>query len=148
MKLWKRAGKTENSPATTEAAVLNQNDTKLDLNSWVSVENHSGAAYKNAVLKLVAGDVNLITPGRTQPFAYTEEMRMDKGVAPQQFQEKEFFEYHIYNLQRPATLAQTKQNKFLYSKPGMLKQLKSFITKAADIVPIITALRQVREKSR
>jgi len=107
-------------------AVLNQNDTKLDLNSWVSVENNSGATYKNAVLKLVAGDVNLITPGRNQVYGYTEEMRMDKGVAPQQFQEKEFFEYHIYNLQRPATLAQNETKQISLFEAANVKATKKF----------------------
>ena len=107
-------------------AILNQNDTKLDLNSWVSVENNSGATYKNAVLKLVAGDVNLIAPGRNQVYGYTEEMRMDKGVAPQQFQEKEFFEYHIYNLQRPATLAQNETKQISLFEAANVKATKKF----------------------
>jgi hypothetical protein len=92
-------------------AVLNKDDTKLDLNSWVSVDNNSGTTYKNAKLKLVAGDVNRVQDnqrlykGRSQYDAIAME-----SSAPQ-FEEKEFFEYHIYNLQRPTTLAQneTKQ---------------------------------------
>jgi hypothetical protein len=111
-------------------AVLNQNDTKLDLNSWVSVENNSGATYKNAVLKLVAGDVNLITPGRNQVYGYTEEMRLDKGVSPQQFQEKEFFEYHIYNLQRPATLAQNETKQISLFEAANVKATKKFYYKS------------------
>lgn len=111
-------------------AVLNQNDTKLDLNSWVSVENNSGATYKNAVLKLVAGDVNLITPSRTQAFGYENEMRMDKSVAPQQFQEKEFFEYHIYNLQRPTTLAQNETKQISLFEAGNVKATKKFYYKS------------------
>lgn len=107
-------------------AVLNQNDTKLDLNSWVSVENNSGATYKNAVLKLVAGDVNLITPGRNQVYGYTEEMRMDKGASQQQFQEKELFEYHIYNLQRPTTLAQNETKQISLFEAGDVKAIKKF----------------------
>jgi hypothetical protein len=107
-------------------AVLNQNDTKLDLNSWVSVENNSGATYKNAVLKLVAGDVNLITPGRGQIYGVTDDMRMEKSVAPQQFQEKEFFEYHIYNLQRPATLAQNETKQISLFEAGDVKATKKF----------------------
>ena len=92
-------------------AVLNANDTKLDLNSWVSIDNNSGASYENATLKLVAGDINLI---RQQPQSLYDNnfARKEVGVtAVQQFVEKEFFEYHIYNLQRPTTLAnnETKQ---------------------------------------
>lgn len=107
-------------------AVLNQNDTKLDLNSWVSVENNSGATYKNAVLKLVAGDVNLIQRREQNVMFMSEEMRMDKGVAPQQFQEKEFFEYHIYNLQRPATIAQNETKQISLFEAGDVKATKKF----------------------
>ena len=92
-------------------AVLNEDDTALDLNSWVSVDNTSGATYKNAKLKLVAGDINLIQDYQIRS-GIDNIYAMDKStVSEQQFQEKEFFEYHIYNLQRPTTIAnnETKQ---------------------------------------
>ena len=34
----------------------------LDLSAWVSIINQSGATYKDAHLKLVAGDVNRVQP--------------------------------------------------------------------------------------
>lgn len=40
--------------------VVNQNDTKADLNGWVTLTNNSGTTYRNADLKLVAGDVNRV----------------------------------------------------------------------------------------
>jgi hypothetical protein len=92
-------------------AVLNKDDTKLDLNSWVSVENNSGTTYKNAKLKLVAGDVNRVQDNR-RIYKGKEQIEMlAMTAAADQFEEKEFFEYHIYNLQRPTTLSQneTKQ---------------------------------------
>lgn len=90
-------------------AVLNKNDDKLDLNSWVSVDNNSGATYKNAKLKLVAGDVNIVfQQPKRQPMMNKEFMATDSKP---QFSEGELFEYHIYNLQRPTTLndSETKQ---------------------------------------
>ncbi len=93
-------------------AVLNKDDSKLDLNSWVSVENNSGTTYKNAKLKLVAGDVHMVRPSDRYPRQYNVAMEETKMKSAQpQFKEKEFFEYHIYNLQRPTTLAnnETKQ---------------------------------------
>ena len=39
---------------------LNDKDDKADLSGWVTIDNHSGATYKNAKLKLVAGDVNRV----------------------------------------------------------------------------------------
>ena len=91
--------------------VLNEDDTKLDLNSWVSVENKSGSTYKNAKLKLVAGDVNLVKDqNRYQP-EYDRVYAAKAMPAVDQFNEKSFFEYHIYDLQRKTTLAnnETKQ---------------------------------------
>ena len=90
-------------------ALLNNDDSKIDLNCWVSIENNSGATYKNANLKLVAGDLNLVN---NTPRPTYEMQLMQKGkTASDQFKERGFFEYHIYDLQRPTTLSQneTKQ---------------------------------------
>ena len=91
--------------------VLNEDDTKLDLNSWVSVENTSGATYKNAKLKLVAGDVNLIQNNNYNQPQYDRVYAAKSMQEVDQFNEKEFFEYHIYDLQRKTTIAnnETKQ---------------------------------------
>ena len=39
---------------------LNDKDTKADLSGWVTIDNKSGATYKDAKIKLVAGDVNRV----------------------------------------------------------------------------------------
>ena len=46
-------------------AVTNRNDTKLDLNGWVTVTNNAGTTFKDAALKLVAGDKALFIQRRT-----------------------------------------------------------------------------------
>ncbi|MBN1476489.1 DUF4139 domain-containing protein [Candidatus Sumerlaeota bacterium] len=90
-------------------AVINNTDTELGLTGWVTIDNRSGATYENARLKLVAGDVN-----RAQQPPPMPEMMYARGMvtggAPQ-FEEETFFEYHLYTLQRPATVRdrQTKQ---------------------------------------
>ena len=90
---------------------LNDKDDKADLSGWVTIDNHSGATYKNAKLKLVAGDVNRVK----NEFEYKDKMmRVAEGAAKAaapQFKEDSFFEYHIYTLGRPATVKdnQTKQ---------------------------------------
>ncbi len=92
-------------------AVLNSADTKMDLNSWVSVENNSGATYENATLKLVAGDVNMIPNLPVLTGGPSAEYGNAAAFTVLQLQEKSFFEYHMYNLQRPTTIAnnETKQ---------------------------------------
>ena len=46
-------------------AIVNDEDSKLDLGGWVSINNRSGATYEEAKLKLVAGDVHTVQPERT-----------------------------------------------------------------------------------
>ena len=74
--------------------------------------NNSGVTYENAQLKLMAGDVNLIQPTKLAIYALEEKAAAkDKSDVDLSFQEKSFFEYHLYTLGRPTTLrnAETKQ---------------------------------------
>lgn len=78
-------------------AVINEDDTKTDLTSWVTLSNQCGATFKNAALKLIAGDVH-----RIQPSAYPQDAMAEGAVAMRaaapQFQEQSFAEYHLYSL--------------------------------------------------
>ena len=85
------------------------NSGVLDVGAWVSILNKSGASYEDAKLKLVAGDVERVQP-KGMPVARSRGMMAaEAGVAG--FEEKAFFEYHLYTLGRPTTLAEnaTKQ---------------------------------------
>ncbi|MGQ0522510.1 MAG: DUF4139 domain-containing protein [Betaproteobacteria bacterium] len=82
----------------------NANACKLDIGAWVSIVNQSGAAYPEAKLKLVAGDVQRVAPpGQAQraPMA-ARTMAMEDRAAG--FEEKSFFEYHLYTLGRTTTI--------------------------------------------
>lgn len=77
----------------------------LDVGAWVSILNRSGATYEDARLKLVAGDVHRAPtpqPGRMMTMDYA--MRGGREEAQLGFEEKAFFEYHLYTLGRPATI--------------------------------------------
>jgi len=101
---------------------LNARDDRADLSGWVTIDNKSGAAYSNATLKLVAGDVNRVRDDQElRDRILAREAAAPKAAAPQ-FKEEEFFEYHIYTLQRPSTL-----------KNNQAKQI-SLVT--ADQVPV------------
>jgi hypothetical protein len=87
-------------------AVLDKDDKKIDLNAWVTINNTSGATYKDAKLKLVAGDVNTVKEQRnTRTLMMAKSAVMNDAVEEASgFQEQSFFEYHIYKLQRKANL--------------------------------------------
>jgi len=89
-------------------AELSADETTLNLDGWVTLTNTSGTTYNNAKLQLVAGDVNQV-----QPMLRREAMTMaaDAAGAPPPMAQEELFEYHLYTLGRPTTIAdnQTKQ---------------------------------------
>ncbi len=89
--------------------LINADDTKGDLQGWVTLTNGSGATFEDARLQLVAGDVNRVSDQRT--YALAGAMAKRDAVSESQFQEQGFFEYHMYTLQRPATIRdnETKQ---------------------------------------
>ena len=90
--------------------VADANDRAMDLNAWVTLNNSSGAAYKDAKLKLVAGDVHR-APRARPVYAEMKAMALNAAAPAPQFGEKAFFEYHLYTLNRPTTLREneTKQ---------------------------------------
>jgi len=92
--------------------VLNKDDDAGDLSGWVTVDNKSGASYRNARLKLVAGEVNRVDEPQVYAMA---EMAASRKAKAAPFKEDAFFEYHIYNLQRKTTIKnkQTKQIRLL-----------------------------------
>ncbi|MBV9211433.1 MAG: DUF4139 domain-containing protein [Acidobacteria bacterium] len=100
--------------------VINADDTKGDMQGWVTLTNMSGVGYENARLQLVAGDLNRVDEGRDEDDARRRAvlgMAADK-TASQAFKEQAFFEYHLYTLQRPATIREqeTKQVSLLESQ--------------------------------
>jgi hypothetical protein len=97
------------------SAILNADENALDISGWVTINNQSGATYKDATIKLIAGDVRRVEePSHIRP----EEMeyRVAKmAVGGAAFEEKPFMEYHIYTLGRTSTINnnQTKQIEFI-----------------------------------
>jgi hypothetical protein len=97
--------------------VLDAADRRGDLTGWVTLTNESGAAYENARLKLVAGDVQQVQP--VPSMVTMERMAMADAAAPA-FRQEGLFEYHLYTLERPVTLRdrETKQITLLEA-PGV-----------------------------
>jgi hypothetical protein len=82
--------------------VLDEADVKADLSAWVSVENKTGRAYPNAHLKLVAGDVR--REERRPEYSGGAGIFSDSSTSSR-MAERPLFEYHLYTLGRPVTMA-------------------------------------------
>jgi hypothetical protein len=86
--------------------VLNvaKDETSGDLDGWVTLVNHSGTAFKNASLQLVAGDLHRVIAENGM-----DQMKAMGGIAraqavPAAFQQESFSEYHLYSLNRRTSI--------------------------------------------
>jgi hypothetical protein len=78
----------------------NDGDCDMDMMSWVTIVNKSGASFDDTQLKLIAGDVNRAAPVRPNTMAVE---RFAK-TADNQFTEQSLHEYHLYKLPRQVDL--------------------------------------------
>lgn len=80
------------------------NSGALEVGAWVSIVNQTGATYDDAKLKLVAGEVHRAPTPDLKFGARARGVEMMEMEGAAGFEEKAFFEYHLYTLGRPATL--------------------------------------------
>jgi hypothetical protein len=107
-------------------AVVDQRDENLELAAWVSIDNRSGATYEEAKVKLIAGEVHRVREERMPP-RLAKGMVYDMAAGAPQFEEKAFFEYHLYTLLRPATI-----------KDNEIKQVSLFPSTEVKVEKIFT----------
>jgi hypothetical protein len=106
--------------------VLNQEDTEADVNAWVTLVNKSGATYPDAKLKLIAGDVQRIQP-QPQVQARLYATLEKAAAAPAGFEEKAFFEYHLYTLGRQTTIKDNSTKQIELFDPVMGADVKKVL---------------------
>ncbi|MEY3337855.1 MAG: hypothetical protein RL245_847, partial [Pseudomonadota bacterium] len=78
------------------------NTGMLDLSAWVSIVNLSGASFRDARLKLIAGDVQRAPENRLRSVAAVAMVAGADSDAG--FSQKSFSEYHLYTLGRRTDL--------------------------------------------
>jgi hypothetical protein len=107
-------------------AVIAKDEKSMELSSWVSVQNQSGASFDNATLKLVAGDVNraIRTPA---PRAYMAKTDMLQETAAAGFEERSLFEYHIYELSGRTTVQNNEIKQIALFEPVTAKVEKRLV---------------------
>ncbi|HXX64034.1 MAG TPA: hypothetical protein VEO56_09565 [Bacteroidota bacterium] len=90
--------------------LLDKTDTAVDLTGWVSLTNQSGTTFRNAGLKLVAGDVNVVENEMLGMMKAQRAAAASDAAAPQ-FRQTDLFEFKLYALQRRTDVAdnETKQ---------------------------------------
>lgn len=97
----------------------------VDIVGWITMDNHSGKTFENARIKLMAGDVNKITPQNVAVMGGVVARAQAAAVMGQPVTEKAFDEYHLYTLERHTTLRdrETKQVEFIRAAGVTTKQI-------------------------
>ncbi len=85
-------------------AVLAPGGNSLDINCWVDVENNTGATYRNAKMKLMAGDLHQ-APTYATDRMYSEGYASMSAPSSPMFQQRNLYEYYLYELQGLTSIA-------------------------------------------
>ena len=94
--------------------ILDKTESRIALNSWVTISNNSGISFKDAAVQMVAGDVN----EEALPPRINRKFSMEKAAAPAMSRDvsrQGIFEYHLYSIGRLVSL-----------ENGVLKQISLF----------------------
>lgn len=106
----------------------------IDIVGWVTFNNMSGNSFKDAKVKLMAGDVNKVQPQAPREFGRNEKRAMMLGAEmADTVSEKAFDEFHLYTIGRPVTLRnqETKQVEFI--RGSNVKAPKIFVYDGATM---------------
>jgi len=109
-------------------ASIREKEGLLELGGWASIENRSGHTFKDARVRLVAGDVHRVSP---ETYRVKDRMRaqvamMEAAAPAPSFQEAPHFEYHLYTLDRPSTLTDRQSKQLTLFPPTSVKADKEF----------------------
>jgi hypothetical protein len=103
----------------------------LDISGWVTLTNTSGASYPNARLQLVAGDVNQVSQ-RFQNQAKGAVMSAAPQMARAEMKQESLFEYHLYSLSRPTTIAENQTKQVALLSASGVPVRKELLLRGAD----------------
>lgn len=109
---------------------LDREGKVADLKGWVTLTNNAGATFKDADLKLLAGDVqrarNNIVPMTSDMAGATAERKMANMV------QEQFAEYHLYSVGRPVTVRDKEMKQVSLLEATGVKVTKKLIVDASN----------------
>ncbi len=118
----------------------------MDFSGWVTIDNKSGAIYKNAKLKVVAGEVHRVKErivSEATPVVGAKYARRT-NAAPR-FEERTFFEYHIYDLRGTTTVKDNQEKQIRFVDPTQVKTKKIYIYEGGKNAKVKLEFRNSKE---
>ena len=104
-------------------AVINEDESQMELSSWINLRNDSGKDYISAKLKLVAGDLHRATQNMPQVEYALERMAKAGPIV----EEREFFDYHLYDISHPVSVNNREEKQIQWLSPTTVRSKKSYV---------------------
>jgi len=103
--------------------LLAADDAAIDLDGWITLTNNSGATFEDAQLKLIAGDLQRLT----QAAYAVPEMMAQPTAAAADVEQREFFEYHLYEIPRLVTVRENEVKQIEFVSAASIPAEKFFV---------------------
>lgn len=134
---------------SAEHRVIRRGENSVEWSASVTVDNTSGRDYVGADLKLVAGEPRRVTPPQPQPMmmSYRGGAMAEKAAiagAPD-LSEQDFSEYHLYTLDRPATLRDREQQSLTMIAPHTVQVMPRYVYRGGDPRGVTAQLELVND---
>jgi len=107
-------------------AVASTDEKTLDVAGWVTIDNRTGTTFKDASLKLMAGDLHLVQKDGGEGKMASMRPARPEGMGVS-IEEKSFAEYHLYTLQKPTTLANAQIKQIELLKVEKIPATKNYL---------------------
>ena len=107
-------------------AIINEDNSELDLSSWINLNNQSGKNYKQAKLKLVAGDLHRARSPQAMDSRREKTYALAMRAMPV-VEERKFFEYHLYDISFPVSVHNREEKQIQWLNPTLVKAQKRYI---------------------
>jgi len=108
---------------------LNAAGTEALLSGWASIANRSGADFADAKIELLAGSPRVADRFTTRAL-FAAEANKSLALAAPSAQPEELFEYQLYRLKRPISLANQQTRQVPLFEPASLAATRTLIGRA------------------
>jgi hypothetical protein len=115
--------------------IAGEKGDEVELIGWVSVTNRSGTAFRDARVRLLAGEVNRLVPKEQGAMAALEVAARapEKTARGPRVTEKSFDEYHLYSLPDPVTLRDGETVQVEFIRAGAINGQRIYIYDGAQM---------------
>ena len=100
---------------------------EMDVVGWVSIDNHCGKDFENTGIKLMAGDPNKLKGNANMNAAYGGRAMAMDAAAANAVTQKDFDEYHMYNLPRKVSLLDSEKKQIEFMRVAGVKAKRLYV---------------------